>query len=275
MNWTEIRKKGRARETLVELSNAGWTQKQAAAALGIHKNYLYRIAAKHGIKWKNCRGNTMPWVEKSIFDITRCVSREIKVSVNNIYSKERVRRIAQARFVAMWFAQRAGFSCPDIGRCFSRDHTNVLHGCRWVDRKRKTQEDFVDTLDAIQARIDEMKIKKQKAKRFQKISSVEFARMTDAQRLELAKKETNPMAALAWAEGHRRAVPETFLPNSISTTTQLVIDSLPFGYQKPQAEKLGISRMAMGSAIVRGRELGLIQNVGTPAHPQYERTAND
>ena len=74
------------------------------------------------------------WDNAEIRKIARHVSRETEISLADIYSKKRVRKIAHARFIVMWLAKRAGYSLTQIGRAFDRDHSTVLNALRRVDK---------------------------------------------------------------------------------------------------------------------------------------------
>lgn len=55
-------------------------------------------------------------------------AREAGVTVAQILGPQRA--LAPFRWRAMKRAHEAGFSLPQIGRAFNRDHTTVLHGLR-------------------------------------------------------------------------------------------------------------------------------------------------
>lgn len=59
------------------------------------------------------------------------------VDVEAIFSRARTKTVAEARLVAMWAARlRLGWSFPELGRAFERDHTTVLANCHEVDVRR-------------------------------------------------------------------------------------------------------------------------------------------
>lgn len=54
-------------------------------------------------------------------------------SVELIFGRARSKTIAEARAVAMWAARlRLGWSYPELGRAFDRDHTTILSACDTV-----------------------------------------------------------------------------------------------------------------------------------------------
>lgn len=48
----------------------------------------------------------------------------------DIFGACRFRQIARARQYAMWLLREQGFSFPEIGRRFDRDHSTVIHAVR-------------------------------------------------------------------------------------------------------------------------------------------------
>ena len=63
-------------------------------------------------------------------------AREAGVTVAQMLGPQRNRSIAWARQRAMAKAFRAGFSAPQIGRAFNRDHTTVLYAAGVLSGKR-------------------------------------------------------------------------------------------------------------------------------------------
>ena len=60
---------------------------------------------------------------------TRYAAEYFEVSAEAIRSRDRTRRVAHARIVAMAVARKAGRTTVEIGRAFDRDHTSVIHAC--------------------------------------------------------------------------------------------------------------------------------------------------
>ncbi len=84
----------------------------------------------------------------SIENIQQTVAEYFQIRVADILSKNRARKIARPRQLAMAFAkEHTNLSLPQIGDRFGgRDHTTVLHACRKIADLRKTdlkiQEDY-------------------------------------------------------------------------------------------------------------------------------------
>jgi chromosomal replication initiator protein len=74
---------------------------------------------------------------REIIDI---VSYEVGVSRDDILGDRRFRVITRARQYAMWKCRKQGYSLPQIGHVFGRDHTTVAHGCRVIDEIMSERE---------------------------------------------------------------------------------------------------------------------------------------
>lgn len=59
------------------------------------------------------------------------------VSVREIMGRSRSKSVASARKEAMRKVRELGFSYPEIGRMFGRDHTTVVSACRGKNRRRR------------------------------------------------------------------------------------------------------------------------------------------
>lgn len=59
------------------------------------------------------------------------------IDVEVIFSRARSKTIAEARLVTHWAARhRLGWSYPELGRAFDRDHSTILANCQEVDTRR-------------------------------------------------------------------------------------------------------------------------------------------
>jgi len=69
-----------------------------------------------------------------IEDIQRKTAEFYKLEIRDLHSKERSRRVARPRQIAMYLSRELTMrSLPEIGRRFgNRDHTTVLHACRRI-----------------------------------------------------------------------------------------------------------------------------------------------
>ena len=92
-----------------------------------------------------------PPKKTGIEDIQRKTAEFYKLDVRDLHSKERSRRVARPRQIAMYLARELTMrSLPEIGRRFGdRDHTTVLHACRRIvelcneDAVLKQEVDFL------------------------------------------------------------------------------------------------------------------------------------
>lgn len=58
-----------------------------------------------------------------------------EISVDELLGQRGSSELSRRRQTAMYVARNvAGASYPDLGYCFRRDHTTVLHACRVVER---------------------------------------------------------------------------------------------------------------------------------------------
>ena len=84
----------------------------------------------------------------SIENIQKTVAEYFQIRVADLLSRNRARKIARPRQLAMAFAkEHTNLSLPQIGDRFGgKDHTTVLHACRRIAELRKTdlkvQEDY-------------------------------------------------------------------------------------------------------------------------------------
>lgn len=62
--------------------------------------------------------------------IVAAVSHQTGIPQAEILGQSRVRDVAKARQAAMALARRQGYSYPQIGRVFQRDHTTIIHACK-------------------------------------------------------------------------------------------------------------------------------------------------
>jgi chromosomal replication initiator protein len=67
--------------------------------------------------------------------IAERVAERYRVPVKMLCGPSRVKNVAWARQVAMSVARSAGFSFPQIGAFFGRDHSTVMHSCAKVTER--------------------------------------------------------------------------------------------------------------------------------------------
>lgn len=65
--------------------------------------------------------------------IVEAVCAETGVPDYEILGESRIREFVRARQYAMWKCREQGYSFPEIGRVFNRDHTTIIHGCNVIN----------------------------------------------------------------------------------------------------------------------------------------------
>lgn len=94
--------------------------------------------------------NTYPSIE----NIVGLVSEETGVEVQFILGESRVPRISRARQMVMFIArEQTELSFPRIARSLRRDHSTVMHGVRTIYDQSYTDDNLVESLNKIRARI--------------------------------------------------------------------------------------------------------------------------
>lgn len=73
--------------------------------------------------------------------IVQCVSERLSVSPDRIIGRSRVARIIYAKHLSIYLLQIiGGYSTPQIGKVFDRDHTTVLSSLRKIRRLVATSD---------------------------------------------------------------------------------------------------------------------------------------
>jgi len=87
--------------------------------------------------------------------IALLTARSFSLKVADLRSASRRRAVVTARDVAMYLArQLTQSSLHQIGRYFGgRDHTTVLHGCRQMERRLKTEPAIQQTVEQLRGRL--------------------------------------------------------------------------------------------------------------------------
>ena len=84
------------------------------------------------------------------------VARFYAVQIADVESKKRHRSITTARYVAIFLCRRlTTMSLPEIGAAFGkRNHSNVVHACKRIEKKLQDNADFHKTLQRLQSDIE-------------------------------------------------------------------------------------------------------------------------
>ena len=74
-------------------------------------------------------------------DCADVVSQILAINVKDIYGDRRQKHIVEARFLTYWASKEyTRFSFPRIGRAMKKDHTAILHGVKYINKKLEEKE---------------------------------------------------------------------------------------------------------------------------------------
>lgn len=83
--------------------------------------------------------------------IVEAVADSFKLNSDVLFSKSRIKELADARMAIMYLAQRVlGLSTGSIGRKLGRKHSTVIHGIKTVTARIDADRDFADQLAEIE-----------------------------------------------------------------------------------------------------------------------------
>jgi chromosomal replication initiator protein len=89
-------------------------------------------------------GSPLEWIAER-------VAERFRVPVKALRGPSRVKNVAWARQVAMTVARGAGFSFPQIGAFFGRDHSTVMHSCTKVGERATEDAGLAKELRELEA----------------------------------------------------------------------------------------------------------------------------
>ncbi len=92
----------------------------------------------------------------SIENIQSIVSGAYNVNLDQMIGKSRTKEVAEARMAAMYFAREyTNLSLKTIGLYFGgRDHSTVVHACKWVESKIAEDPQFSKKIDYLKNKIE-------------------------------------------------------------------------------------------------------------------------
>lgn len=83
--------------------------------------------------------------------IVEGVADAFRLNADVIFSKSRVKDVAEARMVIMYLAQRLlGLATGAIGRKLGRQHSTVIHGLKTVAEKVESDREFAESISRIE-----------------------------------------------------------------------------------------------------------------------------
>jgi len=93
----------------------------------------------------------------SIEHIQEIIINNYNVTLDMIVGKGRKKEVAEARMTAMYFARQfTTLSLKSIGLYFGgRDHSTVVHACKWVEKKYSESADFSRKINFLKSELDE------------------------------------------------------------------------------------------------------------------------
>lgn len=92
-----------------------------------------------------------PSIDRAAPTLADAAGRMLGVPSERIFNRDRHATVALARQLAMAAARRHGYSLPEIGQAFDREHTTVLHAERTVAARAAADPRFADLLERIAA----------------------------------------------------------------------------------------------------------------------------
>ncbi len=90
----------------------------------------------------------------SVPDIQQTVAIHFNLTIADLKSVRRERRVVRPRQLAMYLAKElTPLSLPDIAMCFGRDHTTVMHAIRTIENLLPRDAQLARDLDVIKAEL--------------------------------------------------------------------------------------------------------------------------
>lgn len=97
-------------------------------------------------------------VVRGVEDVVAIVARYYKLSIEDIYSTDRHKSVAEARHVAIYLCRRlpgaARPSFPEIGRVFCRDHSTIMSAFNKIKTQRTIHRELNKQLEEIEKLLD-------------------------------------------------------------------------------------------------------------------------
>ncbi len=95
-------------------------------------------------------------ISYSIENIQEVITNKYNINLDTLVGKSRKKETAEARMSAMHLARNyTNLSLKSIGLYFGgRDHSTVVHACKWVDNKLNSSEEFKRRFDQIKKEFD-------------------------------------------------------------------------------------------------------------------------
>ena len=93
----------------------------------------------------------------SIENVQSTVGNVYKINLDSMVGKGRTKEVAEARMVAMYLTREfTGLSLKTIGLYFGgRDHSTVVHACRWVEERLQSDSVFARQINDLKAKLSQ------------------------------------------------------------------------------------------------------------------------
>lgn len=89
--------------------------------------------------------------------IQKLISSYFQIKTEDLISKKRTKEIAFPRQIAMYLCREmTDSSLPQIGECFGRDHTTVIHACRTISEARQKDAKLNASINELIQRLNHM-----------------------------------------------------------------------------------------------------------------------
>lgn len=96
-------------------------------------------------------------VTVSIENVQSTVSNTYKINLDSMVGKGRTKEVAESRMIAMYLTREyTDLSLKTIGLYFGgRDHSTVVHACRWVEERTKNDPSFARQINDLKTRLSQ------------------------------------------------------------------------------------------------------------------------
>jgi len=93
----------------------------------------------------------------SIENVQSTVSNTYKINLDSMVGKGRTKEVAESRMIAMYLTREyTDLSLKTIGLYFGgRDHSTVVHACRWVEERIKNDPSFARQINDLKTRFSQ------------------------------------------------------------------------------------------------------------------------
>lgn len=95
-----------------------------------------------------------PYITRWSDHILAAVAKEFEVTPHEMTGCRRFRRVVRARWAAAYFLQKyRGYSTPQLGKIFKRDHSTIVHGLGEVRQLLKRDVGFSVQMYRVEAEL--------------------------------------------------------------------------------------------------------------------------